>query len=68
MPGTSYQWRTAELEALKEYDPGVITALYSQIPQSPLPRGHVSFSYMIKAIVDAEEALIDAENANLVSV
>jgi len=60
MPSGSREWRIAELEALKEYDPGIIIALYARIPYEPHgehPRRHLSFSCMIEAIVDAEESL-----------
>jgi hypothetical protein len=70
MASTSRQWRTAELEALKDYDPAIIVALYARIPQktdSDRPQRHVSFRCMIDAIVDAEESAADAEATSLVA-
>jgi hypothetical protein len=72
MTSTSREWRTAELEALKNYDPAIIIALYARIPCKSADqhaRRHVSFSYMIEAIVDAEEvASFDSETTSVVVI
>ena len=70
MASTSRQWRTAELEALKEYDADIIVALYARIPRNSdevRQERHVSFRCMIDAIVDAEESAADTEAISLVA-
>ena len=72
MASTSREWRTAELEALKDYDPAIIVALYARIPCESVDRGprqHISFSRMIEAIVDDEESdAAELDAASLVAI
>jgi hypothetical protein len=66
MLSTSREWRLAELEAIKNYDPAKIVEMYAQIPCEHAigpSRRHVSFSRMIEAIVDAEELAPDDSEA-----
>ena len=70
MASTSREWRTAELEALKDYDPAIIVALYARIPRKAgddRPQRHISFRCMIDAIVDAEEVAAGVEATSLVA-